>query len=353
MDDESDETPREKFAKNVCKKLEEQSDTQKMGIQKMTKIHYDYFHNKYYAQSSYKVKIDSHVNFSRKEREQKELILKELTKKLKEKLTSYEKEKDTRELLLKEEEQKKVISQELNQIISKNYQKDSEEFLQSLSDKMNMNIVPAINTINQILETDIVDEGKKEHLKTIKSNLLEFLDDASRIAEYQRLVQGDKSIHKIILNPNEIVGKILKIQKPMADKKGIKITFENYKVETIFCDEYRISFVLNNLIGNSINSCEKNGEIKIIINNNEKETTISIIDNGKGFSPELLDEVCFSTRKITEPFAKENEIKSRLIISRIIIHNHKGEFNIFSQPGQKTEVSLTLPLRMNFSNNPK
>ena len=94
-------------------------------------------------------------------------------KKLQQKLTSYEKDKDKQKLLIKEEEQKKKISQELIKIVSKNYKKDSEGFLQSISDKINMNIVPVINTINQILETNIVDENKKEHLETMKSNLFD------------------------------------------------------------------------------------------------------------------------------------------------------------------------------------
>lgn len=349
--DNLDEPPKEKFRNMFSRKLDEQMNKKQNGIQKITQMQFHDFEIKGYVKSDIKVKIDSHEKFSQKELEQKELILIGLTKKLQQKLTSYEKDKDDQKLLLKEEEQKKKISQELIQIVSKNYKKDSEGFLQSISDKINMNIVPVINTINQILETNIVDENKKEHLETMKVNLFEFLDDTSQIAEYQRLVLDDSSIHKTIMNPDEIIGEILKRQKIMADKKGINITFENYKVETIFCDEYRISFVLNNLIRNSINSCEKNGEIKIIISNNEKGATIAVIDNGKGFSPEFLDEILSST-KVTDPFAKGNEVKAGMVISRIIIHNHQGEFMVISQPGQKTEVSFNLPAQMSFTNNP-
>ena len=343
---------REKFRSLFSIGLDEQMDKKQKGIQKLTQMRFHDFEMKEYVKSNIKVKIDSHEKFSRKELEQKELILKGLTKKLQEKLTSYEKEKDVQKLLLKEEEQKKAISQELNQIISKNYKKDSEGFLQNISNKINMNIVPAISTINQILEANIVDESKKEHLKTMKSNLFEFLEDTSRIAEYQRLVLDDSSIHKTIVNPDEIIGKILEKQKIAAEKKGITITFENNKAETIFCDEYRISFVLNNLIRNSINSCEKNGEIKIIISSDSKEAVISVIDNGKGFSPEFLDEILSST-KVTDPFVKENEVKAGMIISRIVVNSHQGEFSVISQPGQKTEVSFSLPAQISFTNNPK
>ena len=342
-------SPRDKFADLFNKNLEEIMENKQKEVQKITQMKFHDFNYKQYVKSNIKVKIDSHEKFSRKELEQKELILKGLTEKLQERLTTYEKGNKNQNSLLKEEEQKKVISQELNQIVSKNYKKESENFIQILSDKMNMNIVPAITTINQILATDIVDENKKAHLENIKSNLLEFLDDASRISEYQRLAEGDQAIHKTVVNVHEFIEKIVSKQKLLSNKKEVIITIENYDVETIFCDEYRISFVLNNLIRNSINSCEKNKEIKIIFNSNEKGATISVVDNGRGFTPEFLDEILSSSKKIIDPFAKENEIKANMIISRIIINNHKGEFNAISQPGQNTEISFDLPAPLSFS----
>jgi len=97
---------------------------------------------------------------------------------------------------------------------------------------------------------------------------------------------------------------------------------------------------------------KKNGEIKIITSNNKKGVTIAVIDNGKGFSPEFLDEILSSTKKVTDPFAKEHEVKTSMIISRMVIHNHQGEFMVISQPGQKTEVSFNLPAQMSFTNIP-
>ena len=343
---------RDRFFEHFSKELEEEMGRKAEGLQKITQKKFHDFEFTKFVKSDTKVKIDSHEKFSRKELEQKELILKELTKKLQQKLTSYEKNKDEQKLLLKEEEQKKIISKELNQILSTNYKKETLELLHVLSNKMNMSIVPAINTINQILKTGIIDEDKKEPLEIIKTSLYEFLDDASRIAEYQRLVQGDESIHKTIIDPNKMIEKILTKQKIDADKKGIKIIFENHDAETIFCDEYRISFILNNLISNSINLCQKDSQIKIIVNSNQKQGSVSIVDTGKGFSPGFIDEI-FSNKIITDPFVKENQIKTSMVISRIIIDNHGGEFSIISRPGQKTEISFTLPSRIIFSNKPK
>ena len=302
-----------------------------------------------YEKSDIKIKIDSQEKFSQKELEQKEMILKEMNKKLQQKLAFYEKESAKQKSLLKEEEQKKVIGKGLNQTVSKNHKKETKKFLKDMIGNININIIPAVNSINQILKTDGVDENKKEHLKNIKTNLYDFLNDASLITEYQRIVQGDKSIHKIIVEPKKIIEKILSWQKRNADEKGVKITFENHNVKTIFCDEYKISLILNNLIKNSIDSCNKNSEIKIIVNENEKEGSISIVDTGNGFSSEFINEI-LSNQKITNPFAKENEIKTSMIILRMIIQNHGGRFKIVSQPGQKTEVSFTLPSRIAFSN---
>jgi len=342
-------TPKAKLFEQFNDELKKEQDNNLNEIQQFTRMKFHDFHYSKYAKSETTVKIDSHEKFSRKELEQKELILKELTKRLQQKLTSYEKDKGNQKLLLKEEEQKKIISQELNQIVSKNYKDESKDLLQILSDKININIVPAITTINQILETGVIDESEN-HLKTIKANLYEFLNESARISEYQRLIQDEQSIIKIVVNTNKMIGKVLTKQKIMADRKGIKIIFENHDVETLLCEESRILFVLNSLIGNSIKLCEKNSEIKIIVNKFKKGALIAIIDTGNGFSPKFLDEILSDAPKMKNPFAKENEIKMNMIISRMIIHNHKGEFVVISQPRQKTEVSFNIPAGISFSN---
>jgi|GEM_PF-4511812 len=344
------DSPRGKFFAQFRKQLENNMISQQNKIQKITQMKFQDFAIPEYAKSDVIVKIDSDENFSQKESQQKELILKELTRKLQEKLSSYEKDKDDQNLLLKEEKQKKMIRGELNEIISKNLKDDSNEFLKSLSAKINMNIVPVIETVNTILENNLVDESKRNDLIKIKTNIFDFLDSTSQIAECQRLIQGDQSIHKTIVNVNQLINDILKNQNLIANKKGIKIIFENDNMETIFADVDRLTFVLNTLLKNNINSSIVNSMIKIIAHNTEKGATITLIDTGSGYASKLLDEVFSTTKRITDPFTKDNEIKTGLVISNIIIHNHKGELIISSQPGIRTETSLTLPVPISFTN---
>lgn len=343
------DTPRGKFFAQFREQLENKMISEQKEIQKITQMKFQDFTISEYAKSNVMVKIDSEEKFSQKESQQKELILKELTKKLQEKLTFYEKDKDTQNSLLKEEKQKKMIRGELNEIISKNLKDDSNEFLKSLSDKISMNIVPVVDTVNTILENNLVDESKRNDLITIKTNIFEFLDSTSQIAEWQRLIQGDQSIHKTILNINEMINGIIKNQNLIANKKEIQIVFENNGAETIFADVNRISFVLNTLLKNSINLSIANSIIKIITHKSEKGITITLIHSGIGYPAKLLDEVFSTQKRITDPFTKDNELKTGLVISNIIIHNHKGELIIFSHPEKRTEASLTLPAPISFN----
>lgn len=349
---DDDLTPREKFFKHFSKQIDNQMIREQTNIQKITQSKFHDFTKTDYKKSDMKVKIDSQEKFSRKELEQKELILKALTSKLQEKLTSYDKVKHEQNSLLKEEKQKQMINDDMRQIVEKNLKKDSQDFLNVLSSKINMNIVPVIATVNQILESNVVDDTKKEDLKVIKTNIYEFLDSASQIAECQKLIRGHQSIHKTIINVNDLLQKICSKQKIITNRPEIKIVIDNNGVETIFCDRYRISYVLNYLIKNSITSSKIDDEIKIVIEKNDDQTSISITDNGKGFSSEFIDDV-FSSDKISDPFSKDNQIKTGMIISRIIIHNHEGKFKVTSKPGEKTEVSFTLPNQLNFKTSSK
>ena len=71
---------REKFRIMFSRELDEQMNKKQNGIQKITQMQFHDFEIKGYVKSDIKVKIDSHERFSRKELEQKELIIIGITK---------------------------------------------------------------------------------------------------------------------------------------------------------------------------------------------------------------------------------------------------------------------------------
>nr|WP_244288330.1 ATP-binding protein [Leptospira congkakensis] len=99
--------------------------------------------------------------------------------------------------------------------------------------------------------------------------------------------------------------------------------------------------VWTNLIYNSIQACPKEGgKIRIFLGEELEEALITIEDNGKGISAEILP-------RIFEPFFTTKELGMGtglgLSIVQKIIQNHNGSIHVESDPG-KTLFSIRIPL---------
>jgi two-component system sensor histidine kinase AtoS len=97
--------------------------------------------------------------------------------------------------------------------------------------------------------------------------------------------------------------------------------------------------VFHNLIRNSIEAIERQGEIRIYSQLQSAEVSIYIEDSGGGIPVELQ-------RQIFDPFisAKEDGTGLGLSIIQRIIENHKGEVQLVSSNEQGTMIKMILPL---------
>ena len=123
-------------------------------------------------------------------------------------------------------------------------------------------------------------------------------------------------------------------------KHRIKI-HENYgNLPNIKCNITQLNQVFMNLILNSSQAMDR-GEIWIKTWNYDKSIFITIRDNGKGISKEILD-------RIFEPFYSTKELGSGLglSISKQIIKQHDGDISVESEEGKGTTMIIKLPMEV-------
>jgi signal transduction histidine kinase len=169
------------------------------------------------------------------------------------------------------------------------------------------------------------------------TNLVEVLLSISRI-------QSGK--YKINLAKTDLKSLLESINKQFTQtqlKPGLQIEMELPKeLEEVMIDQDKIRQVISNLVDNAVKYSDK-GKIKINVQQYQKETLISVSDDGKGVSKEDRD-------KLFEPFFRGTnilEIDNRgtglgLYIARLIINHHKGK--IWLEPKEKgAEFKFSLP----------
>lgn len=108
-------------------------------------------------------------------------------------------------------------------------------------------------------------------------------------------------------------------------------------IEMIVGDAPLLKSLLVNLIDNAVSACGNDGRIIVRATLENGNKTISVQDNGKGISPEMLSQ-------ITEPFFRGDRARNRkdggaglgLSICKQIASSHQADLTFVSEPGKGT-----------------
>ena len=132
--------------------------------------------------------------------------------------------------------------------------------------------------------------------------------------------------------------------------RKIKLREKNIEVNKKFCTDLHevpayvgeLNQVWTNLIDNAIFAMEKNGKLTIETHCDNKNITVSVIDDGTGIPKEIVN-------RIFDPFFTTNAVGKGtgqgLSISHSVIYDlHGGEISVASQPGTGTVFTITLPI---------
>lgn len=134
------------------------------------------------------------------------------------------------------------------------------------------------------------------------------------------------------------------VKRTMSGKlagKDIQVEYRT-EIDKIRGDASLLESLLVNLIDNGIKACGVSGHIEVVAEIRNTSMAISVTDNGKGMSSEILSQ-------ITEPFYRGDKARSRgdggaglgLAICKQIALSHAADLSFTSQPGKGTTAKVT------------
>jgi len=167
-----------------------------------------------------------------------------------------------------------------------------------------------------------------QRCKTIIQGLLDF----AREQEPQRFPANVNDIMNsaIGIAENEFHLRQVRIQKELAQDMP----------ETLL-DKNQIEQVFINILLNALHAVDDGGHVTVrsALGEGQKKVRVEISDNGCGIAPEHMD-------KIFEPFfsTKANGTGLGLAVSYGIVHNHKGNIRVVSEPGSGARFIIEFPI---------
>jgi signal transduction histidine kinase len=280
---------------------------------------------------------------------------------------SYEKMKDFSKTLQEEvDRQTKELREAYEEL--KKLDKAKSEFISLASHQLRTPVSVIRGVASMMKEGDLekIPPERKEKLieglceKSLKlENIIDDILNATEMTSAKFKVKK-KRAEKMDLA--ETIKKIVEDFKQAAEKKNIKLIFENKTEEEIkaYVQKNYFQEAISNLIDNAVkytpnekarkkmdNLKQEQGKVKVTITKKQNYVIISVKDNGIGIPKEELP-------KLFEKFVRGSNARDMytdgsglgLFIVKEIIEGHRGKVEIESDRGEGTKIKVKLPLNL-------
>lgn len=175
---------------------------------------------------------------------------------------------------------------------------------------------------------DVIQDAKQEAMQ-INRILTELLDTARPKPPQFRVADISETAEHAVL-----------FARQQAVTKRIMIEFEvKDSLPSVEHDPNQINQVLLNLLLNAIQSMDKPGTIRVILERDEDFAVISVSDEGSGIAQENLS-------NIFRPFftTKGHGTGLGLSLARRMVESHGGSIAVYSKIGSGTRFAVHLPI---------
>lgn len=189
------------------------------------------------------------------------------------------------------------------------------------------------------------------YLTNMKNSARHLLDLIASLLDYHRLEAGKMDLQKVAFLPNELFYHIFQSFLPLAEKKGISLTYEEQVSDELVLegDPFRIRQIAENLLSNALKFTEK-GSIKLRVNFQGNLFTFSIQDTGCGMTSEEQTRIFQEFTRLQSAQGQEG-FGLGLSISKKLIELANGNIQIDSVPQKGSTFTVSLPLQQITANN--
>lgn len=243
----------------------------------------------------------------------------------------------------------RLLTENYNETINKLMVIDSsrQEFVSNVSHELKTPITSMKVLADSLISNEAADlDMYKEFMSDIA---LEIERESKIITDLLTLVKTDKKSASLDIKEtdiHELIEVIIKRVNPLAQARGIEISYEQYKDVVAEVDEVKLSLAISNIIENAVKYNVDNGWIKVTLNADHKNFHIKVADSGVGIPEDCKDQVF-------DRFYRVDKARSRdtggtglgLSITRNVIVMHNGSIKLYSESGAGTTFTIKIPLK--------
>lgn len=182
---------------------------------------------------------------------------------------------------------KELIESEEN-LTKANETKD--QLISMLSHDLYNPVTSVINYSSGILEKsrELSKDDLVHSFEKINNAVVPLQDLLDNMLQWARVQKNNLEPHLEEVSLQKIVEGIVQLYSPAAAFKKISIDQRIEGDPVMRTDRLMLTFIIRNLVNNAVKFCSAGKKINIVIRNFNEEVSIAVMDEGTGFSPEML-----------------------------------------------------------------
>jgi len=188
-------------------------------------------------------------------------------------------------------------------------------------------------------------DGVEEYAKIIEMSSNRAIDLLMNLMEWSRSQTGRMEFNPEHFEMINLIDEVILLFDDIAAQKNISINTNKFPSNAlIFADKDMTKTILRNLISNAIKFTHTGGEIIILTDENKKELTVSVSDNGIGISKSKLKTIfLIGENHTTSGTNKEKGTGLGLILCKEFVEIQEGNIWTESEQGKGSTFYFTLP----------
>ena len=163
-----------------------------------------------------------------------------------------------------------------------------------------------------------------------------------------RLDSGQLKLKREAVELQLLLATVQRNLMPLAQQKGVELTFESRPVPTILGDPDRLTQIFTNLVDNGLTHTPSGGRVHLFLRPNGQWVEIGVQDNGKGIAPEALPRVFERFYQVEKSRTRPDDQRGSglgLAIAKQLVEAHSGRIELHSQLGQGSRFTVYLPIQ--------
>ncbi len=218
--------------------------------------------------------------------------------------------------------------------------KKKEDFMGNFAHEIKTPMTSIIGYADLLRTYDLQPEKRREYSSYIYTEGKRIEELSEKLLQLIVLDKKDFAMRRI--SAEELFGYLEKEVRFLSEKYEIAVSF-HCEAGVIWGEQSLLLVAIKNLIDNACKASEKEQTVKVRGKDLEEGYQVQVLDEGRGIAAEEM-------KYIFEPFYMGDKSRTGkqgaglgLSLCSRILQLHEGEFEIESEPGQGTKVTLLLP----------